>query len=318
MTVRRIHPSFISSNNTSDGSVLVYNAANGVVEFGVSGGGGDASNAWVNANDYATYTTLQSEFAANDYATLLAAQANDYSSYTTLGGEFAANDYSTLLAAQANDYNSYTTLGGEFAANDYATYTTLQSEFAANDYATLLAAQANDYSSYTTISGEVAANDYATYTTLVGFINTVQDNVSAGGGGDASNAWVNANDYATYTTLQSEFANYVNNVIAAGAAEFAEYKYVAAADQLDFSGVDENGDSLLLNSNNYIVFINGIKLDETDFTANISANSITLVVGAYANDEVVVTTITPPVTAAASGGGITTGKAIAMAIVFGG
>ena len=316
MTVRRIHPSFISSNNTSDGSVLVYNAANGVVEFGVSaGGGGDASNAWVNANDYATYTTLQSEFAANDYATLLAAQANDYTTYTTLGGEFAANDYSTLLAAQANDYNSYTTLGGEFAANDYNSYTTLNSEFAANDYATLLAAQANDYSSYTTISGEVAANDYNSYTTLVGFINTVQDNVAAGGGGgDASNAWVNANDYTTYTTLQSEFANYVNNVIAAGAAEFAEYKYVAAADQLDFSGVDDNGDSLLLNSNNYIVFINGIKLDETDFTANISANSITLVVGAFANDEVVVTTITP---IAAASSGITTGKAIAMAIVFG-
>jgi hypothetical protein len=274
MTVRRIHPSFISSNNTSDGSVLVYNAANGVVEFGVSaGGGGDASNAWVNANDYATYTTLQSEFAANDYA--------------------------TLLAAQANDYTTYTTLGGEFAANDYNSYTTLNSEFAANDYATLLAAQANDYATYTTLNSEFAANDYNSYTTLVGFINIVQDNVSAGGGGDASNAWVNANDYTTYTTLQSEFANYVNNVIAAGAVEFAEYKYVAAADQLDFSGVDDNGDSLLLNSNNYIVFINGIKLDETDFTANISANSITLVVGAFANDEVVVTTIRPPVTAAA-------------------
>ena len=68
------------------------------------------------------------------------------------------------------------------------------------------------------------ANDYATYTTLVGFINTVQDNVSAGGGGDASNAWVNANDYTTYTALQGEFAaNDYSTLLAAQSNDYSTY-----------------------------------------------------------------------------------------------
>ena len=55
------------------------------VQDNVSGGpGGDASNVFVNANDWNTYSTLVNEY-----------QANDYSTYTTLQGEFAANDYAT-------------------------------------------------------------------------------------------------------------------------------------------------------------------------------------------------------------------------------
>jgi len=167
------------------------------------------------ANDYATYTTLQGELAANDYATLLSAYANDYSTYTTTVSEFSANDYATYTTLSgmidtvqdnvgggatgfnANDYNTYTTLQSEYRANDYATYTTLVGEYSANDYATLLAAysndgatlnsaRANDYNTYTTLVGEYEANDYSTYTTLVGEYA--------------------ANDYATYTTLQGEFA----------------------------------------------------------------------------------------------------------------
>jgi hypothetical protein len=373
-----------------------------------AGGGGDASNAWVNANDYVTYTTLQGEFAANDYSTLLAAQANDYNSYTTLSGEVAANDYSTLLAAQSNDYNSYTTLQSEFAANDYATYlaaqsndynsyTTLSGEFAANDYATLLSAQANDYNSYTTLQGELAANDYSTllaaqsndyatyttlsgefaandynsYTTLVGFINTVQDNVSAGGGGgDASNAWVNANDYSTYTTLVglintvqdniasstttttvsdqfiistdntftlSSSVSDANNIIVSiegviqyphtdyvvsdttltlsntipltqgltvevrqlsSAATsfvtdvvFEEFNYLANANQTVFSGTDAYGNTLSFDTDRYLVFINGIKLYPTDYTANTITNVVTLTEATAANDEVNITTV---------------------------
>ena len=137
--------------------------------------GSNISNVWVNSNDYATYTTLSGEFAANDYATLLAARANDYSTYTALQGEFAANDYTTYTALQgefaANDYA--TLLAAQ--SNDYSTYTTLQGEFAANDYATLLAAQSNDYATLLTAQ----SNDYASYITLNTNIDTVQSNVSS-------------------------------------------------------------------------------------------------------------------------------------------
>jgi predicted lipid-binding transport protein (Tim44 family) len=52
--------------------------------------GGDASNTWVNANDYTTYSTLVNEYQGNDYAT-----------YTTLQSEIAANDYNTYSAVIA-------------------------------------------------------------------------------------------------------------------------------------------------------------------------------------------------------------------------
>lgn len=36
MTIRRIHPSSIAAPNVTDGSILLYNAANSVVEFGTA------------------------------------------------------------------------------------------------------------------------------------------------------------------------------------------------------------------------------------------------------------------------------------------
>lgn len=138
------------------------------------------------ANDYNTYTTLQSEFQANDYVTWTdlvgrintvqdnvdanfdGYEANDYNTYTTLVSEYQANDYATLLSAQANDYNSYTTITGEYQANDGVT---------------LSAARANDYATYSTLVSEYAANDYTTYTTL--------------------QSELNANDYTTWSGLNS-------------------------------------------------------------------------------------------------------------------
>jgi hypothetical protein len=54
----------------------------------------NVSNAWVNANDYSTYTTL----AANDGATLASARSNDFTTFTTL----EANLYNTYTALNAN------------------------------------------------------------------------------------------------------------------------------------------------------------------------------------------------------------------------
>ncbi len=114
-----------------------------------SGGGGDVSNAWVNANDY---TTLQTAYA-NDYATLLAARSNDYSTLLTA----QANDYSTLLTAQANDYNTLLTA----RSNDYSTLISAQ----ANDFNTLLTARSNDFSTLQA----AYANDFALYSSIKTF-----------------------------------------------------------------------------------------------------------------------------------------------------
>ena len=198
------------------GMTITTDAGTDTITF-ASTGGGDASNAWVNANDYATLLSAR----ANDYATLLSAQSNDYNTYTTLAGEYKANDYNTLLTARANDYNTYTTLVGEYKANDYNTLLTAQ----ANDYATLVTAYANDHALYSSIrsfnafvvagQGAVVADGFTDTVTLVAgsgmtiTTDAATDTITfasagGGGGGDASNAWVNANDYAT---LLSAYAN---------------------------------------------------------------------------------------------------------------
>lgn len=264
------------------------------------------ANSWVNANDYSTLlsayandvTTLNSARAndwatystlsANDYATYLSAQANDGVTLTSA----RANDYNTLLAAYSNDgatltsarANDYNTLLAAYSndgaalllayANDYSTYLQAQS----NDYATYLAAQANDYSSYLTLEANiyntfaylnanvggggdasndwVNANDYSTYTALEANIyNTFAYlNANVGGGGDASNAWVNANDYTTYTTLNSRINTVQSNVTSISADGIINSEtFTTVSTSNTFSLYTTVGDA-----NNIIVSLSGI------------------------------------------------------------
>jgi hypothetical protein len=103
---------------------------------------GDVSNTWVNANDYATYNTLSG---------LVDIVQGNVTSLT-----------STVDNIDANTYNTYNTL----TANIYNTFTYLNANVGAG----------GDVSNVW-----VNANDYNTYTTLLGFIDTVQDNVVSSG-----------------------------------------------------------------------------------------------------------------------------------------
>ena len=72
---------------------------------------------------------------------------------------------------------------------------------------------------------------------------------------------------------------------------YTEYTYVATADQTVFSGADESGNSLAIDSDNFILFLNGVKLLDTDYTVNASSNEITLDSGATADDEIVINVV---------------------------
>lgn len=215
----------------------------------------NVSNAWVNANDYATYLQAQS----NDYSTLLAAQSNDYA--TLLAAQ--ANDYSTYLVVNANVYNTYTVLNDQIVqinsnlsftnawvnANDYTTYLSAQANdyatlltTAANDYATLLAAQSNDYSTFLAVE----ANIYNTYTTLAA-------------NSDVSNAWVNANDY---NTLLSAYSNDGSTLLSAQANDYSTYTTLDANVYNTFQYLNANiggggGDvaNAWVNANDYSTYI---------------------------------------------------------------
>jgi len=74
---------------------------------------------------------------------------------------------------------------------------------------------------------------------------------------------------------------------AAGSNSFLHYKYVASGSQTSFTGSDANGSTLSYTVNNIIVFLNGVRLDTTDYTAT-NGTSIVLDDGAAASDELVI------------------------------
>ena len=61
------------------------------------------------------------------------------------------------------------------------------------------------------------------------------------------------------------------------------YKYTATSGQTTFSGSDANGNTLAYSSGRFDVFLNGVLLDATDFTAT-SGTSVVLASAAAAND----------------------------------
>ena len=96
----------------------------------------------------------------------------------------------------------------------------------------------------------------------------------------------------------------------AGSTSILIYKYSASGGQNTFSGSDANGATLSYVANNILVFLNGVKLDATDYTAT-NGNSVVLGSGATASDELVVVAFKSFTTAdmvPASTGGTFTGN----------
>ena len=89
------------------------------------------------------------------------------------------------------------------------------------------------------------------------------------------------------------------------ASALTETEFTATGSQTVFTV--SNG---ITNASNVAVFLNGARLGASDVTVSASANTATLATGATAGDLVTVSEF--------GASGVTTGKAIAMAIVFGG
>jgi hypothetical protein len=207
-------------------------------------------------------------------------ESNLYNTYNTL----TANTYNTLLAAQSNDG------------------ATLASAFA-NDHTTLLTARANDFNSFTTLT----ANIYNTFAYL---------NANVGGGGGGGTIANLVSDQYTISTTNTftltKTVSDANNIIVSldGIVQNPNDDYIVSGTTLIFNNtaplpagrevevrhIVGGGDAAntWLNANDYNSY--------TTLTANIY-NTF-----AYLNANV----------GGGGGGGITTGKAIAMAMIFGG
>ena len=80
--------------------------------------------------------------------------------------------------------------------------------------------------------------------------------------------------------------------IMVGDTFFKNYKFIANSGQTSFTGGDANSQILAIDSNNFNIFQNGIKLmDSDDFTSNPITNTITLTSATDSSDEIVITTI---------------------------
>jgi hypothetical protein len=90
----------------------------------------------------------------------------------------------------------------------------------------------------------------------------------------------------TQTMKVYDGANWIT-ATAAGTTALLTYKYVATSGQTTFSGAASVGGTLSYTSNNIIVFVNGVSLDSTDYTAT-NGTSVVLASGAALNDEVVI------------------------------
>ena len=62
------------------------------------------------------------------------------------------------------------------------------------------------------------------------------------------------------------------------------FRYIATAGQTSFSGTDSNGSTLAYDAGFVDVYLNGVRLDQTDFTAS-TGTSVVLASGAAINDE---------------------------------
>lgn len=67
------------------------------------------------------------------------------------------------------------------------------------------------------------------------------------------------------------------------------YRYIATAAQTTFTGVDSNTNTLSYDSGFIDVYLNGVRLDQTDYTAN-NGTSVVLASGAALNDELNIVT----------------------------
>ena len=98
---------------------------------------------------------------------------------------------------------------------------------------------------------------------------------------------------------------------AIAAVSLAEQEFTATSGQTVFTVTGG-----ITNADNVSVYLNGSKLFSTDVTISAAANTVTLATGATTGDLITVTEVAGAASGGSSGG-VTTGKAIAMAIVFG-
>ena len=248
-----------------------------------------ASTAATNAGNSATAAASSASSAsssassASTSATNAASSASSASTSASNASTSATNAASSASSASTSASNASTSATN---ASNSATAAATSATNASNSASTASTQATNAASSATAAASSAAAAASALDSFDDRYLGSKSSDPTVDNDGNALLTGALYYNTTTQTMKVYDGANWIT-ATAAGTTALLTYKYVATAGQTTFSGAASVGGTLSYTSNNIIVFVNGVSLDSTDYTAT-NGTSVVLASGAALNDEVVI------------------------------
>lgn len=239
-----------------------------------------ASNASTSASNAASSASAASTSATN--AASSASTASTQASNASTSATNAASSASAASTSASNAATSATNASNSASSASTSATNASNSATAAANSATAAAASAS-----------AAANTFDSFDDR--YLGTKASNPTLDNDGNALVA--GALYFSTSENIMKVYdgASWIA-ATSAGNVSFLRFRYVATSGQTTFSGADSNAATLTYTVNNIVVFLNGVSLDQTEYTAT-SGTSVVLGTGAALNDELVIVAFKSFVTA---------------------
>ena len=244
-----------------------------------------ASTASTKASEASTSATnaASSASSASTSATNAASSASSASTSASNASTSATNAASSASSASTSASNASTSATN---ASNSATAAATSATNASNSASTASTQATNAANSATSAASSAAAAASALDSFDDRYLGSKSSDPTVDNDGNALLTGALYYNTTTQTMKVYDGANWIT-ATAAGTTALLTYKYVATAGQTTFSGAASVGGTLSYTSNNIIVFVNGVSLDSTDYTAT-NGTSVVLASGAALNDEVVI------------------------------
>lgn len=277
----------ISAADVANAVTYATNAANSATAAASS-----ASSASSSASAASGSASTASTQASN--ASTSASNASTSASGASTSATNAAASASTASTQASNASTSATNAASSASAASTSASNAATSATNASNSATTASTQASNASTSASNASTSATNAASSAAAAASALDSFDDRYLGSKSSDPTldndgNALLTGALYYNTTTQTMKVydgANWIT-ATAAGTTALLVYKYVATAGQTTFSGAASVGGTLSYTSNNIIVFVNGVSLDSTDYTAT-NGTSVVLASGAALNDEVVI------------------------------
>ena len=302
----------ISAADVANAVTYATNAANSATaaatsasaaSSSASSASSSASTATTQASNASTSATnaASSASAASTSATNAASSASTAATQASNASTSATNAASSASAASTSASNAATSATN--ASNSASAAATSASNAATSE------TNAANSASAAAASAASAANTFDSFDDR--YLGTKASNPTLDNDGNALVA--GALYFSTSENIMKVYdgASWIA-ATSAGNVSFLRFRYVATSGQTTFSGADSNAATLTYTVNNIVVFLNGVSLDQTEYTAT-SGTSVVLGAGAALNDELVIVAfksfvtadMVPASTGGTYGGGVT-------------